>query len=174
MRQIRLLSHGDMYSSRWTSGGSFATRLFRRFEDGELDALRASGEGLLGGPPTTSKSDGSAATSRPALARPALLEARELRRSFGGGMGSGDDMVRVRKAASQWVGEIAVRLCEGCDRGRREGRAGANVEQGSSGGEGAAERQAPGLYSRVRGLRNGRMLPHSQGSHCGSLCVVQD
>lgn len=74
-----------------------ARRLFRRFEDGELDALRAKGEGLLGGPPTTSKSEGSGALKLLLLefpivggaGKPALLEARELRLSFGGGMGDG-------------------------------------------------------------------------------------
>lgn len=71
-----------------------ATRLFRRFEDGELDALRANGEGLPGGPPTT-KPDGSEATFRVLLddsGRPVLLDEAELRLSFGGGMGDGDDM----------------------------------------------------------------------------------
>ena len=74
-----------------------ARRLFRRFEDGELDALRAKGEGLLGGPPTTSKSEDAGALRLLLFAfpmvggagKPALLEARELRLSFGGGMGDG-------------------------------------------------------------------------------------
>jgi len=39
------------------SGGSLIRRLFRRFDEGELLALRANGDGLEGGPPTTSKSE---------------------------------------------------------------------------------------------------------------------
>ena len=50
----------------------------RFFEFNEFDARIWSGEGLLGGPPTKR--------------RPSVDEARELRRSLGGGMGSGDDM----------------------------------------------------------------------------------
>ena len=100
---MRLLSHSETYSSWWTSGGILARRLFRRFEDGELDALRAKGEGLLGGPPTTSKSEGAGALKLLLLVlpdvggagKPALLEARELRLSFGGGMGDGALMVVV-------------------------------------------------------------------------------
>jgi hypothetical protein len=55
-------------------------RLFLRFDDGELDALRANGDGLSGGPPTT-KPGSSEAASEPAGApvRPALLDDRELR-----------------------------------------------------------------------------------------------
>ena len=59
--------------------------LLRRFDEGELDARSAKGEGLLGGPPTTRNSDGSDSAS-------ASFDARELRRSLGGGMGDGDDM----------------------------------------------------------------------------------
>lgn len=78
----------DTYSRRWTSGGTLAARLLRRFEDGELEARSAKGEGsALGGPPTTSRSDGCEGT-----VVPASLEALELRRSLGGGIGSGDDM----------------------------------------------------------------------------------
>lgn len=57
----------------------------RRFDEGELDARSARGEGLLGGPPTTRNSDGSDSAS-------ASFDARELRRSLGGGMGDGDDI----------------------------------------------------------------------------------
>lgn len=57
----------------------------RRFDEGELDARSAKGEGLLGGPPTTRNSDGSDSAS-------ASFDARELRRSLGGGMGDGDDI----------------------------------------------------------------------------------
>lgn len=57
----------------------------RRFDEGELDARSAKGEGLLGGPPTTRNSDGSDSAS-------ASFDARELRRSLDGGMGDGDDM----------------------------------------------------------------------------------
>jgi hypothetical protein len=75
-------------------------RLRRRFEEGELEARRAKGEGLLGGPPTMRSSPGSAATSSGVCSgRLALLddaEARELRRSLGGGMGDGADIVVVK------------------------------------------------------------------------------
>lgn len=88
-------------------------RLFRRFDEGELEALRASGEGLLGGPPTTSNSVGSPATFRFGAARPALLEARELRRSFGGGMGSGDDMASdAENSALSLLCATGWRVCE--------------------------------------------------------------
>lgn len=60
-------------------------RLWRRLADGEFDARRASGEGLPGGPPTSILSSCSGT-------RPTLLDDRELRRSFGGGIGLGDDM----------------------------------------------------------------------------------
>jgi hypothetical protein len=71
-------------------------RLRRRFEDGEFDTRRAKGEGLLGGPPTIRNSPGSAATSSGVCSgRLALLEAREFRLSFGGGMGDGADMAGV-------------------------------------------------------------------------------
>jgi hypothetical protein len=73
-------------------------RLRRRFEEGELETRRAKGEGLLGGPPTIRSSPGAAATSSGVWSgRLALLddaaEAREFRRSLGGGMGDGADMV---------------------------------------------------------------------------------
>jgi hypothetical protein len=58
-------------------------RLLRSFEDGELEALTANGDGSLGGPPT-----GKLASCRLA----SLLDAREFRRSLGGGMGEGEDM----------------------------------------------------------------------------------
>jgi hypothetical protein len=65
-------------------------RLCRR-EEGEFDTRTARGEGLLGGPPTGILSSCSSAHP-PQLA---LLEEREDRRSFGGGMGLGDDMAGV-------------------------------------------------------------------------------
>lgn len=55
-------------------------------------ALRANGDGLLGGPPTTSKDDGSEETAWEAGTEwedSAPVEAPELRR----GMGEGDDMM---------------------------------------------------------------------------------
>lgn len=81
-----------------------ATRLFRRLEDGELEALRANGDGLPGGPPTT-KPDGSEATFRLLFVSgsPALLDALELRRSLGGGIGEGEDM----------TSEVDLPLCGG-------------------------------------------------------------
>jgi hypothetical protein len=118
-----------------------ATRLFRRFEDGELDALRASGDGLPGGPPTT-KPAGAGATFRfrllMASCRPAVLEARELRRSFGGGMGEGDDMW-----AGGGRGEGQGRL--GLSRSRRTTRA---VERGMDASLSQAARSSCG---RCRG-----------------------
>lgn len=60
-------------------------RLWRRFDEGELDARRAKGEGLPGGPPTVILSSLSGN-------KPSWLDALEFRRSFGGGMGLGDDM----------------------------------------------------------------------------------
>jgi hypothetical protein len=54
-------------------------RLLRRFDEGELEALSANGEGLPGGPPTT-KPSGCEAVS---VVKPALLDDRELRRSKG-------------------------------------------------------------------------------------------
>lgn len=68
--------------------------LLRRLEDGEFETRSAKGEGLPGGPPTMRSSPGSAATSSGVwTGMLALLEARELRLSLGGGMGDGDDMV---------------------------------------------------------------------------------
>jgi hypothetical protein len=68
--------------------------LLRRLDEGELETRRAKGEGLPGGPPTIRSSPGSATTSSSVwMGMLALLEARELRLSFGGGMGDGDDMV---------------------------------------------------------------------------------
>lgn len=71
-----------------------------------MDARRAKGEGLPGGPPTTKPEDSEAARSEPFVGsgRPALLEEREEReprRSFGGGIGcDGDDIVEagIRRA----------------------------------------------------------------------------
>ena len=105
MRHMRLLSGSVTYSSECTSGGILATRLFLRIDE---RALRAKGDGLPGGPPTT-KLPGSTVGSTTLLLLPVpvpepllvvvvaspLLEARELRRSLGGGMGDGDDMVFV-------------------------------------------------------------------------------
>lgn len=75
------------------SGGILAWRLLRRFDEGELDALRANGEGVPGGPPTTSSKvpSGPGMTSV-VVVKPLSLDERELRRSLGGGMGDGDDM----------------------------------------------------------------------------------
>ena len=68
-------------------------RLRRRFEEGEFETRRAKGEGLFGGPPTMRNSPGSAATSSGVCSgRLALLLARELRLSLGGGIGDGADM----------------------------------------------------------------------------------
>lgn len=55
----------------------------RFFEFNEFDARICNGEGLLGGPPTGSKA--------PTLSVE-FEEALELLRSFGGGIGSGEDM----------------------------------------------------------------------------------
>jgi hypothetical protein len=61
----------------------------RFFEFNELDALICSGEGLLGGPPTRMVTT---PPGRRWRLSSLLLEAREPRRSFGGGMGSGEDI----------------------------------------------------------------------------------
>jgi hypothetical protein len=55
-----------------------------------------------------------------ASAWPALLEARELRRSFGGGMGEGDDMATARRG----------------ERGQRQAAAGLSGGSGSGRGRG--------------------------------------
>jgi hypothetical protein len=86
-------------------------RLFRRFDDGECEALRARGEGEQGGPPTT-KSEESRTTAGPVetgsggvltgrLRVSALLEALE-RRLSGGGV---DDMLVVVARRVWWRGE---------------------------------------------------------------------
>jgi len=154
-------------------------RLFRRFEEGELDALRANGEGLLGGPPTTSKSDGCEATSRLEAGGPALIEARELRRSFGGGMGEGDDMTesqRTRACVGQSLRPVvctglrygvAVELRARCGEpwlgGGRKGSLCQCLLQ-SAGGEGLCTGWM---------LRNGRMFPNER-DHAGvAVRVVQ-
>ena len=67
-------------------------RLSRFFEEGEFDTRTARGEGLLGGPPTVILSSFSSAQP-PQLALLEDREEREDRRSLGGGMGLGDDMV---------------------------------------------------------------------------------
>lgn len=64
----------------------------RFFESNEFDARIWSGEGLLGGPPTGSMASASST---------AFDEARELRRSLGGGMGSGDDMADSNRLESE-------------------------------------------------------------------------
>jgi hypothetical protein len=87
----------------------------RRFEEGELEALSANGDGLPGGPPTT-KPEGSTAPSGPVIVsgvRPVLLDDCELRRSFGGGMGEGEDMMAERStlmsgSCREEVGERVV------------------------------------------------------------------
>ena len=78
MRQTRLLSQGSRYSRVRTSTGIFLYRLIRRFDEGELEALRANGEGELGGPPTT-KSEGSerCVTTGELRARGAVLAGKD-------------------------------------------------------------------------------------------------
>jgi hypothetical protein len=85
IRHTRFGSGSVAYSRAAISGGTLRHLLLRRFDEGELDARSAKGEGLLGGPPTTRNSDGSDSAS-------ASFDARELRRSLDGGMGDGDDM----------------------------------------------------------------------------------
>ena len=132
------------------SGGSLRHLLLRRFDDGELDARSAKGEGLLGGPPTTRNSDGSDSASA-SLGRPPWAEARELRLSLGGGMGDGDDMAGCGEAV----------------RGRSE-------ERGGRGGgrSGQWQRlQSAGDERYKRASRNGGMLPKQKGS-MWSICVA--
>lgn len=78
MRQTRLLSQGSRYSRVRTSTGIFLYRLIRRFDEGELEALRANGEGELGGPPTTkSEGSGRCVTTGELRARGAVLAGRD-------------------------------------------------------------------------------------------------
>jgi hypothetical protein len=78
MRQTRLLSQGSRYSRVRTSTGIFLCRLIRRFDEGELEALRANGEGELGGPPTTkSEGSGRCETTGELRARGAVLAGKD-------------------------------------------------------------------------------------------------
>jgi hypothetical protein len=104
-------------------------RLFRCFEEGELEARSASGEGSLGGPPTTTY----VSTFRMGAAWLALLEARELRRSLGGGMGSGDDM-----ADGETRSAISLSY-QATVRGAVEGQLSYGRSGGSSGGVGGGD-----------------------------------
>jgi hypothetical protein len=72
-------------------------RLCRCFDEGEFETRNAKGEGLSGGPPTGILSS---LSSGPAAQLALLEDEREDRRSFGGGMGLGDDMDRESMSLS--------------------------------------------------------------------------
>lgn len=104
-------------------------RVWRCFEEGEFDARNAKGEGLQGGPPTGKS---------PSAGASLLLDARELRRSFGGGIGLGDDMASNKSCHVPAAGYTISRW--------RRYSSGSAVEEEVGGGRpgsrgGAAERQ---------------------------------